>query len=167
MPSPVGHALGGIAAAWMLIPGDARRRHAVGAAAIAASLAVAPDLDLLTAVHRGPTHSVGAAVAVGLIALAATRNARWALAAAVAWGSHVLLDWLGTDTWPPSGVMALWPISRRYFQAGLHLFPAVSRRYGVHGFWIDNLKAVGVEVCVLLPIAWVVIARSRAARRAR
>jgi membrane-bound metal-dependent hydrolase YbcI (DUF457 family) len=151
----------------MVIPREARRHHPVRAAAIAAALAIAPDLDLLTQVHRGPTHSVGAAIVVGLVALAATRDARWALAAAAAWGSHVLLDWLGTDTWPPSGVMALWPISRRYFQAGLPLFPAVSRRYWLPGFWGDNLKAVAVEVCVLAPIAWLVIALSRPAKRER
>ena len=41
MPSPIGHALGGIAAGW----GSAPRRD-VAAAAILAAASIAPDLDL-------------------------------------------------------------------------------------------------------------------------
>ena len=160
MPSPVGHALGGIAAAWLVIPPNARRHHPLHAATVVAAVAVAPDLDLLAHLHRGPSHSVGAVVLAGLVTFVATRDLRWSLAAAVAWASHVFLDWAGTDTRPPSGVMAFWPVSRAYFQAGLHLFPAVSRRYWLAEFWLYNLKALVVEVCVLGPVAWFVVALS-------
>ena len=47
-----------------------------------------------------------------------TRSPRWALAVALAWGSHILLDWLSNDTRPPLGVMALWPFTRDYYKAG-------------------------------------------------
>ena len=166
MPSPVGHALGGIAAGWGLTPRDARRWHAVRTAAIVAALGVAPDLDLLVHAHRTVTHSVGAACAAGLAAFAATRRPRWGVAAAAAWGSHILLDWLGTDTRPPAGLMALWPFSRRYVESAWHLFPAVSRRYWLPEFWFYNLKALAVEVFVMAPIAWlaIVLARRRNAR---
>jgi hypothetical protein len=57
--------------------------------------------------------------------------------------------------------MALWPFSRRYFESAWHLFPAVSRRYWLAEFWFYNLNALAVEVCVMAPIAWLVIALSR------
>jgi membrane-bound metal-dependent hydrolase YbcI (DUF457 family) len=158
----VGHALGGIAAAWALVPPESRRRHAVGSAALVAAFGVAPDLDLFLPVHRGVTHSVGAAVLAGLAVLAVTRNIRWAAAAAAAWTSHVLLDWLGTDTRPPIGVMAFWPFSTQYVESSLHLFPAVSRRYRLAEFWVYNLAALGVELAILVPVTWLVV---RACRR--
>ncbi len=165
MPSPVGHALGGIAAAWTMLPRDSRARDPLRAAAIVAAIAVAPDVDLVSAVHRGPTHSIGMAILAGLAVFAATRSARWGLAAVLAWSSHVLLDWLSVDTRPPSGLMALWPISRDYFASTLQIFPAVSRRFWRPEFWIYNLKALIVEVGVLGPLAWGVLVVSRRVER--
>lgn len=157
MPSPIGHALGGIACAWPLLPAVARERSAVRTALIVGAIAAAPDLDLLVNDHRGPGHSLGAAVIAGVVVWIVTRRIRWGAAAAAAWASHVLLDWLGTDTRPPIGIMALWPISRAYFEAPLHLFPAISRRYWLSEFWYYNAKAVLVEVAVLLPIASMIV----------
>src|SRR5438477_8821958 len=152
MPSPVGHALAGIAAGWAAAP----RRDLTAAIALAA-VAAAPDLDLLLGSHREWTHSVGAAMLIGLAAWLVTRNWRWGAAATLAWGSHVLLDWLGSDTRPPIGVMALWPFTRGYYESRLHLFPAISRRYWLAEFWIYNLKALAVEVGIVGPIAAIVI----------
>src|SRR4051794_2129973 len=114
MPSPVGHMLGGVAAGW-LVAGTPRGRlwteHWWREAAPFAALGALPDLDLLFHAHRGPTHSLGAAAAVGIVAaLASARTVvpnRWllALACVAAYASHVLLDWLGTDTSAPIGVM--------------------------------------------------------------
>jgi membrane-bound metal-dependent hydrolase YbcI (DUF457 family) len=167
MPSPVGHALGGIAAAWVAVPSEARRHRAVGSALVVAALAVAPDLDLLIHDHRGFAHSLGMAVVAGLIAWGLTRQPRWGLAATAAIASHVFLDWLGTDTRPPIGVMAFWPVSRQYFESALHLFPAVSRRYWLAEFWVYNFKALAVEVCLLGPVTWVVLARVGRGERQR
>src|SRR5690349_14131861 len=81
MPSPVGHALAGVAAAWTadLIPGDRAwrtappqaswyRRAGNGLTAVCVALAAAPDLDLLSRSHRTYTHSIGAVVLAGLLA---------------------------------------------------------------------------------------------------
>ncbi|HEX7019780.1 MAG TPA: metal-dependent hydrolase [Gemmatimonadaceae bacterium] len=164
MPTPVGHVLGGVAAGWLLVP-DAGRRE-VGSwrtAALLGFAGAAADLDLLTAAHRGPTHSLGAAVLAGLaawvVARALTREgpARWGLAIAVAWASHVLLDALGTDTSPPLGVPAFWPVSDRWHESGLHVFGAISRRYWRREFWIGNTLAVLRELLVLAPLVWLVI----------
>ena len=124
-------------------PARARWEHAGRAALIVGGLGALPDLDLLFNDHRGPSHSVGAAIIVGLVALAVTRSVRWSVAATLAWGSHTLLDWLGNDTFPPIGIMALWPFSHGYYQSSLHLFPAVSRSYWLADFWMLQHQSGG------------------------
>jgi membrane-bound metal-dependent hydrolase YbcI (DUF457 family) len=147
MPSPVGHALGGIAIGWHASP-----RQNLQTAAVLAVVAIAPDLDLVFGTHREISHSLGAALAAGIVALVATKSPRWALAIALAWASHVALDWLSNDTRPPIGVMALWPLTRAYYKAPIEIFPPVSRRYWEARFWIYNLRAVVMEVLVLGPL---------------
>lgn len=157
MPSPVGHALGGIAIGWCAV-----RRPEWRAAAVLAAVAVAPDLDLLVGDHRGISHSIGAAILAGAAAGILTRRASWALAVALAWSSHVALDWLSNDTRAPVGVMALWPFTADYYKAPLEIFPPVSRRYRVAAFWLHNLKALVVELLVLGPLTLLAV---RARRR--
>ena len=114
-----------------------------------------PDADLLMGLHSGPTHGLGAAAVVGLAAMVLWRlSPAAALAVAGAYASHTLLDWLGNDTSPPIGIMALWPFSRQYFQSDLRLFHAISRRYWLSEQFIwGNLRAVLREVLILGPIA--------------
>lgn len=152
MPSPVGHALGGIAAGWGTAPG---RRLAT--AAILAAVAITPDLDLLVHDHRGESHSVGMALIAGALAWLITRSPRWGSAVALAWGSHILLDWLSNDTWPPLGVMALWPFTRDYYKAGIEIFPPVSRHYWESRFWLYNLRALAMELLIMLPLTALVV----------
>jgi hypothetical protein len=159
MPTPLGHALAGAAAGWVLVPGAGGRPHertwrrVWTEGVVFALLGMLPDIDLLwTGIHRGPTHSLAAALIVGLAALAVTRQRRLALAFTAAYASHVLLDWLGTDTSPPIGITALWPVTREYYQSNVHLFDAISRRYWLQTSWTHNLRAVGWEVLILLPL---------------
>ena len=157
MPSPIGHALGGIAIAWVAVP-----RRNWNTAAILAAVALAPDLDLLVGDHRGISHSVGAAVLVGAMAAAlwsacapvALRRDRLrvALCVTLAWASHIVLDWLSNDTRPPIGVMALWPLTRDYYKAAIEIFPAVSRQCCGTRFWLYNIRAVLVECLILAPL---------------
>jgi hypothetical protein len=162
MPSPVGHALGGIAAGAWAAPGSRR------AAAWLAALGAAADLDLLVGAHRGPSHSLGAALLAGILVAAVTRSPRWGAAAALAWGSHVLLDWLGQDNWPPLGIEALWPLSSAYFRAAHPIFPAVSREYWLGAeFLARNTRALVVELAILAPIAALAWRVTRSVRRRR
>src|SRR4051812_34061480 len=111
MPSPLAHALGGIAAGWLVAPAASGHATRVRLAAFAAAGAAA-DLDLLAGGHRGPTHGLGAAVLVGIVVWASGTRAggsaavagRFALAVGLAYASHTLLDWLGRDTSPPIGL---------------------------------------------------------------
>src|SRR6266516_2432485 len=118
MPSPIGHALAGIAAGWLVAPAPSGNPTSpLGRAALYGVVAVFPDVDLLFGAHSGPTHGLGAAVIASAFAWFLMRGrrvphaARLAVAICVAYASHTLLDWLGTDTSPPIGIMALWPFS--------------------------------------------------------
>ena len=175
MPSPVGHALAGVAAAWLaggrlprgwhgtlFLPGLTRTtpvsvdftRHPWEMALFGAA-AIAPDLDLLVGTHSTYTHSIGAVIFVFIVTLFATGTRRWriAIGIAAAWGSHLLLDWLGSDTSPPIGIMALWPFDGGYYQSSRSVFDAISRRYWMpQQFIVGNVKATIKEVIVLAPI---------------
>jgi hypothetical protein len=125
-------------------------------AALFGAVAAAPDLDLLVGMHSSYTHSIGAALLVTLVSLAVLGPSRWPLAVALgaAWGSHVLLDWLGNDTSPPIGIMALWPFRDGYYQSDVHLFDAISRRYWLPNEFVwANLVAAIKEVVILGPCA--------------
>ena len=163
MPSPIGHALGGAAAGLAVagMPLDGLPRSLWRRVALFAALGMLPDVDLLAGVHRGPTHGLGAAFIAGLAALAITRNLRLSVAASAAYASHTLLDWLGSDSSAPIGLMALWPLSREHYASDLHVFYSVSRRYWMPGFVMHNVRALAWELLILVPALAVVIARSR------
>ncbi|MGE0462948.1 MAG: metal-dependent hydrolase, partial [Vicinamibacterales bacterium] len=167
MPSPVGHALGGLIVG--LVGG---RESGVGSRSVllaATAAAVLPDVDFLWSRHSMETHSLGAAVLAGLVVLAWSRGRapRLALVIALAWASHVLFDWLGSDDTPPLGVMALWPLTSEFYFAHAYVFEAISRRTWLPNFWTHNIAAVSWELLILGPLAvlaaWWRRARGRAA----
>ena len=150
MPSPIGHALGGLIVGLAGAPDRDTTRRFVTVCLVAACL---PDVDFLWGRHNMETHSAGFAVIVGLAVFAWRRSGRLALASAAAVASHVLFDWLGSDDSPPLGVMALWPLSSAFYFADAFVFEAISRRYWLPGFVRHNLLAVAREVVILLPLA--------------
>lgn len=161
MPSPIGHAIGGLIAAFA-VDSFARRPHlTMPLLAASAVLAVTPDLDLLAGSHRTYTHSIGGVAIVGLIAwvMLRARHARAAGAAVLtaAYGSHIVLDWLSKDTREPSGVTALWPFTTKYYQSAWTLFGETSRRYWLpEEFIVGNMKAAMWEIAVIAPVLLVV-----------
>ena len=171
MPSPVAHGLAAVAAGWVVDPPRAGDRSAAWKrAALFAAAGVAPDLDLIVGAHSGPTHSLGAAAIAGVVAWVCLRGIGWrgggitACAIALAYASHTLLDWLGADSSPPIGIMALWPFSRDYYESQVHVFLAISRRYWLPEFWASNARALAGELVILLPLAALVFfARRRPA----
>lgn len=166
VPSPVGHALGGLLVA-VSAPGAesdvwsrTTRRLIFGCIAAA----VAPDLDFLWGRHNMETHSLGAAVLAG-VCVWPWLGWRTALAVALSWSSHVLFDWLGSDTTPPIGIMALWPLTSEYYFAHAYFFEAISRRYHLPNFWSHNIGALVLEVVYLAPLILIaVLVRKRRAR---
>ncbi len=162
MPSPIGHALAGVAVAWAGAPSLDRTLTLT-----AASLAMLPDVDLLgrlfggpfAGAHRTVTHSIGAVIVVTIIAAVVTakvtrRNrARIVAVCAAAYASHLVLDWLGVDTTFPYGLQALWPFSDRFYISGWDIFGPTAR-IGLFTAptMLVNLKAVVQETAILGPI---------------
>jgi membrane-bound metal-dependent hydrolase YbcI (DUF457 family) len=174
MPSPFGHALGGVAAAWAidLLPGDRPWRSAGPRASfyrraggaltlLCAALGTAPDADLFLITHRTATHSVTAAVIVTIVAAVVTGwvtrpgfpVARVALMCGGAYAGHLLLDWLAIDATPPFGLQILWPFSSTWFSSGLDVFVQTERRRLLSsGSLRTNLVAIAWEATILLPV---------------
>ena len=159
MPTPVGHAIGGLAAV-LLTHAGSRRPYLLSPGLLlgGAVVAILPDLDILIGSHRTYTHSVGAIVIFGLVSWGILRrgssNAGIGTAAMMAaYASHLFLDWLGKDTSRPPGLMMLWPFSSTYFLSGFDIFGEVSRRYWrLDEFIFGNLRALGWEMLVLMPV---------------
>ena len=142
--------------------------------AVCAVVAALPDADFLLPVqHRGPSHSIGAAAAAGVLAFVGLKLAsrthdasRLALIMAAAYGTHVLFDWLGADSSAPRGLMALWPFSSAFYISDLDVFDSVDRRYWLDGFWKRNAVAGLRELLILVPVVLAArFARSRRPQR--
>lgn len=165
MPSPIGHSLAGLAVGWLAEPAPAstgnRLRDTLTPVVLwCAFVAAIPDADLLIPhFHRTATHSVTATVLLLIMVTAVTgkvtRHPAWrfALALTAAHATHLLLDWLGTDRFPPPGLQMLWPFSTHFFYSGIDLFPPVERR-------LLRPEAIGVnayaafwELLIMGPIA--------------
>ena len=157
MPSPVGHALGGLIVGKALAP---------SALLICAVAGVLPDIDFAWGGHNRETHSIGAAIIAGALVWLWKKDARLGLAVALSWGTHVLFDWLGSDDTPPLGVMALWPLNSNFYFANAFVFEAISRRYWLDNFITHNAWAVIKELLILGPLTFIAF-RWRARRRSR
>ena len=177
MPSPLGHALGGIAAAWAidLVPGrrpgppaapDTRvyDRLGGGLTLICAGLGAIADADLIFSAHRTASHSIAAAVLVTIVAAVVTGRVtrrglpvhRVAMMCGAAYATHLLLDWLAVDRNPPCGIQLWWPLSREWFISGLDFFPPTQRyRLWSAAAMKMNLNAFAWETAILLPIVMV------------
>jgi membrane-bound metal-dependent hydrolase YbcI (DUF457 family) len=115
--------------AWRPVP-----KATAGLLFVAAGLAVLPDLDLVyMPIHRRGSHSITAVCLMLILAAGVTRwvtgRVRWGLAAlcAGAYGSHLVLDWLGQDLNTPQGIQMLWPLSDEWFLSGWDVFRSTER----------------------------------------
>ena len=180
MPSPIGHALAGVAIAWIAPKHHAeivsRTSGAPGTSSLAlicASLAVLPDIDLLfLPTHRTATHSLFTALAVFIVAAAVTGQVKgrvsWSFAGmcAAAYASHAVCDWMGKDASVPYGLQILWPASDRWFISPWPIFPGTERRQIFSGRSVlINLRAVVAEILIFGPLVTMLwIRRTRRSR---
>ena len=162
MPSPLGHGLAGLAIGFAAEPPatDAAGRRLTKFAWLGAVVAALPDADLLyPAVHRGVSHSIGATALLIIVTAAVTGwvtgkiQWRWVLLIGAAHFSHVAMDWMGTDRYPPTGIEALWPFSRRFYISGWDVFPPTERRLYLPGAWLTNVRALIAEAGLMGPLA--------------
>ena len=178
MPSPLGHSLAGLTVGWLSAPapraGTRRLADAFSPFVRWCTLIAAiPDADLLIPhFHRTASHSITATALILIIAVAmtgkVTTRAAWqfALVLAAAHGTHLLLDWLSTDHYPPEGIQLFWPFSDRFYISGLDLFPPVERRLLRPEALGINARAALWEIGIMGPIAflaWLVRVRMRLA----
>ena len=166
MPTPIAHALGGVTAgclvrisAALVTPGRAPEapllriedRRSIAALAL---LGMLPDADFLVGMHRSVTHSIGAMLIAAAFGWASAREGRLlaAISVGAAYGSHVLLDWLGTDPAAPHGIMAWWPWTEEFYLSDAALFMRVCREYWLPDCWWNNVLALGRELLILVPV---------------
>ncbi len=179
MPSPVAHALAGVAVYAALAPGAGPRRDRApwGLAALAG---VAADLDFLPGLlvgdpsrwHHWASHSVAAAAVFTLLAVPLTGRAlgspgRRAAILAAAYASHLVLDWLTVDRTVPRGIPLLWPLSDAVFLAPVLVFTDIHHGASWQAFvnW-HNVRAMATEaVGVGVPVALLCAVRLRRAGR--
>ncbi len=160
---------------------------------LSATVAALPDVDLLSDFHRGWTHSLGATALVAILTAAVTgkvtdvwvrrvrqvrgvrgvrqvrgvpRGPAWrlAFALAAAQASHILLDWLGTDRFPPSGIQVFWPFGTSHYLSGWDIFPRTERNFANPDILAINLRAVLFELFALGPLVWLSIMVKRRRR---
>jgi membrane-bound metal-dependent hydrolase YbcI (DUF457 family) len=165
MPTPIGHALAGLAIAWSA---ESIRRVPFGTPALSTvaltgvGLATAPDLDFIyPPVHRMMSHSITAVATVGVLAALVARRANtrapwlFAVVSALAYASHLALDATGADVKLPAGIQLLWPFTDGWFITSWEVFRATH----VQGFFtpsvmLSNGLAVLQELLILGPIVW-------------
>lgn len=156
MPTPIGHALGGYAAA------EATRRDGEASNSkwavilLAVVVAVSPDFDFIPGLisnnipkyHRTMSHGVPAALLVASVLTLALRGwwkgAVWHLWVLLftAYMSHVLLDVVTPDPTGGSGLRPLWPLSSVWFAYPLpFLEPLNELRILDHGGTNDTFWA--------------------------
>jgi inner membrane protein len=161
--SALGHVAVGVATARLLSPSGTPSDVLASRMAALSTLALLPDLDfLIPAVgpstgpfaHRGASHSLVAAMVVGLIIAVAIkawggrRAIMWGIVATAVVASHPILD-LFSDT--DLGVALLWPLSNARFLAPWHIlpnppWPGVFSPFG--------LRQLGLEVMLFFPF-WI------------
>tara|TARA_B100000029_G_scaffold351850_1_gene344339 strand:+ start:161 stop:754 length:594 start_codon:yes stop_codon:yes gene_type:complete len=185
MPTPIGHALGGIAAGYLVsgvfacarscakrysgTPAAPSSTNLVVGAVTLACMGMLPDIDFVFAAHREFTHSVGATAAVMVVAAALSRWRYVELPCAVgaAYASHIGLDWLAADSSFPAGLMALWPFTTDYYLSSYDyfLFLNVCRQIGEIQCWMNNGFALLRELTILVPVTIAAISFQRLVTR--
>lgn len=175
MATPIGHALAGYAVYRSIFGAIRQERRTF--LWLCLLMAIAPDLDFVPGIlvgqpalyHQGITHSLGFALMVSLgLAVAYGRYSKQRGKMTAYWGgfflaytSHLVIDFFGPDGRLPYGQPLFWPLNDSHYLSPVPIF------WGVHhvvstsattGQWIiailnpHNLRAIGIEVLVMLPV---------------
>lgn len=145
---------------------------------LALFLGIAPDLDVLARIalgvgnHRGPTHSIAAALSLALVCAIAVCARRprdlpraWAGLSLVGL-THPVLDWLMACG---PGVPFLWPWSGQGWLCPVQLVPTAYYSKSVAGLLgmlnhTPSWRAVGLEVLIFGPLLALGVLRQRMRR---
>lgn len=139
----------------------------------AAFAANAADLDFLpgllvgdmNAYHHAASHSLGASVIFGLAAWLVAmrfgdRAVQFGVLGGLIYSSHVLVDYITSDSRSPYGIPVLWPFSDEYFISPVIVLGGI--KHGVPGddlwtvmghiFSWHNLMALTWEAMFIVPV---------------
>jgi inner membrane protein len=159
MPSPVGHALASTAVGWAVARPARPWRALVVQTAVLAAIGMAPDLDILWGRHSRETHSLGAALVVGVVAavqrwpIGARSRLGTFLTAVAAYVAHPLMDACAADGAAPFGVMLLWPFSHQFYLSPIAIFDPISRALTTWAAWRHDAIAAVKEIAIFAPLA--------------
>jgi inner membrane protein len=159
-------------------PAGDRRPGSLAALLVFAGLALLPDADVVLVAlgacddglcgHRGASHSLPMALAIGLLAGAVARRLSWPVirtivAATCAVASHAVLDILSAGG---RGLPLFWPFSDQRFASPVRLLSDAPR--GLALLSLPGAISVAIELLVFLPMmiyaAWPRIAAWWSAR---
>lgn len=176
MPTTIGHSLAAFAV-------NGFNRVPINKSMMITGIVVAnlADIDFLPGFfvgdpnrfHHGPTHSIAAAVFVGIFVawLTPLRKLGFGRVFVLIFSlyfSHILLDFFAADTSSPFGVPLFWPISDQYFISGFSIFSDVHKDSSsgtfiqsllvTHNFW-----TIIREVLILTPLTflWFKLGKTR------
>jgi inner membrane protein len=136
-----------------------------------AALAALPDLDVVAVAcgthdhgvfgHRGVSHSLVAAIVLGLASAALAKRLGWpvvrtAVAATLAVASHGLIDALGEGG---RGIPFLWPLSDARFHSPWRVLPDAPR--GLKMLSRPGLVDLAIEFVVFFPLTAFALWRGR------
>ncbi len=174
MPTPVGHALGGLAV--ILATENREPRHDSTLTLACVCAALLPDLDFVIgpfagrSYHHYFTHSLGFAALFLLLATLLSRIGgrqlpiRDGAVVAAAYLSHIVLDLLAIDSSPPFGVELFWPISAAFYISPFTVFDDIWRGSLAILFGSHNRVSVAREVLLLAPASALLWWRGRQRR---
>lgn len=175
MPSPVGHSLIG----YIIYRATPQPIGGCRWSPLLLSLFIvnAPDLDFIPGFltgepnryHHGISHSLGFAALFSIsLSLSLFFLRKYPVKQNFTmffwlYSSHIILDYLSTDTSLPYGVPLFWPLSGKYYIAPFAFIPDVQRlpsstEFLPSLFSVHNLWTVSIELILLVPLLLLVVA---------
>lgn len=172
MPTPIGHSIASaiLNDSKIFVPSQSLWRSIL----VAVVLGNLADIDFLPGIllgnpnqfHHGISHSLGAALVVGLIFavyywLRSHRFFAPFFFATILYASHIVLDSFSVDTRPPFGVPMFWPLSAEYTISPILIFSDVHRHSSTANFLqslfvTHNARTVLQEIVILGALAGVI-----------
>ncbi len=166
MPSPIGHSFLSLSIGFLI---ENKYRINIKLIIFIIFLGILPDLDLFPILfmgiekggkfHQIYTHNFLFALFISLIISLLSKNKKYAILSFAIISSHILIDTLVTDFREPIGVPLFYPFWNRTFCLGL--FPGINKGSLSELFSLSNLKAIGIELILFLPIFLIIAAVKR------
>ncbi|MDJ0728937.1 MAG: metal-dependent hydrolase [Crocosphaera sp.] len=171
MASPIGHSLAGCLGFFLVCGNSQFLKYYSSKRFIITAIIIAnlPDIDFLlgylfyqnfNAIHRQFTHSFLVGFLVGIILFSCLRFYRKIPYSFLVWlwglyFSHILLDMLADDRYPPAGVQCFFPFSSNYFAFPISILGGLSFTGGI--IQLNNFLTVLQEFFVILLLAFVIL----------